>query len=315
MKSEKTDPTLRSLDLPRLVVELPDGKEIQHPLSGEEITIGRDPKNRIAIADNFISKFHAKLIISKTSLVLVDLASANKTYVNDRPISEAPVRYGDKIRFAAVKCRLEAPESHGKKAPPVLTPTPPKPPVEAPQRAETPKAPPPPRPVPPKPSPRAAAKPPPANTPGSAPPPIEADPMKRLLRVGGLLIVVSLALAAMLRVLLVPSEAPPPHESDAEARGGTETEAPPANTPRPTVTTPVTTDAHARRSHSHRSRVGRERGVLLRRRSRPSGHRATARGARELRESARARPRPLAGAHPAQSPRRRGREESGAPLR
>ena len=241
MKSEKTDPTLRSLDLPRPVVELPDGKEIQHPLSGEEITIGRDPKNRIAIADNFISKFHAKLIISKTSLVLVDLASANKTYVNDRPISEAPVRYGDKIRFAAVKCRLEAPESHGKKAPPVLTPTPPKPPVEAPQRAETPKAPPPPRPVPPKPSPRAAAKPPPAKTPGSAPPPIEADPMKRLLRVGGLLIVVSLALAAMLRVLLVPSEAPPPHESDAEARGGTETEAPPANTPRPTVTTPVTT--------------------------------------------------------------------------
>lgn len=235
MTSEKTQ-TLRSFDLPRLVVELPDGKEIQHHLSGEEITIGRDPKNSIAIADNFISKFHAKLIISKTSIVLVDLASANKTYVNDRPISEAPVRYGDKIRFAAVKCRLEAPEGHGKKAPPVVTPTPS---VQAPQKAKSPQA----RPPTPahKPSPRAAAKPSPAKTPGSAPPPIEADPMKRLMRVGGLLILVSLALAIMLRVLLVPSESPP--ESEVNARGVSEAEAPPPDTPPPTATTPVATMA------------------------------------------------------------------------
>ena len=211
MTNENTAPTLRSLDMPRLIVELPDGKEIQHHLSSGEITIGRDPKNRIAIADDFISKFHAKLIISKTSLVLVDLESANKTYVNDRPISEAPVRYGDKIRFAAVKCRLEAPESHAKKAAPVVAHKPPVPPVAAP----------PPKPAPPQQaSPRSAAKPSPAKTPGSAPPPIEADPMKRLLRVGGLLILVSLALGIMLRVLLVPSDAPP--ESDAQARGGTE---------------------------------------------------------------------------------------------
>ena len=224
--------------MPRLVVELPDGKEIQHHLSGKEITIGRDPKNGIVIADDFMSKFHAKLIISKTSFVLVDLASANKTYVNDQPISEAPVRYGDTIRFGAVKCRLEAPESHGRKAPPVVTPTPrtpPVPPVKAPQNVASPKPSPP---VPaPRPSPRAAAKPSPA-TPGSAPPPIEADPMKRLLRIGGLLILVSLALAIMLRVLLVPSQAPP--ESGAEAGGGTETAVPPADTPPSTATTPAT---------------------------------------------------------------------------
>lgn len=243
MPNENTAPTLRSLDMPRLVVELPDGKEIQHHLSSGEITIGRDPKNRIAIADNFISKFHAKLIISNTSLVLVDLKSANKTYVNDRPISEAPVRYGDNIRFAGVKCRLEAPESHAKKAAPVVAHKPPVPPVAAP----------PPKPAPPhKPSPRAQAKPAPAKTPGSAPPPIEADPMKRLLKVGGLLILVSLALGIMLRVLLVPSDAPPANESGADARGGTETEtetdteAPRAETPEttPAVTTtaaPVTT--------------------------------------------------------------------------
>ena len=236
MIKDETNPTLRSLDMPRLVVELPDGKEIQHHLSSKEITIGRDPNNRIVIADDFMSKFHAKLIISKTSFVLVDLASANKTYVNDRPISEAPVRYGDKIRFGAVNCRLEAPESHGKKASPVVAPTPRTPPVKAPQKATSPK-PPPPLPSP-RPSRRAAAKPSPA-TPGSAPPPIEADPMKRLLRIGGLLILVSLALAIMLRVLLVPSQAPP--ESEAEARQGTETAVSPADPLPPTTTTPVTT--------------------------------------------------------------------------
>ena len=227
MKYENTAPTLRSLDMPRLVVEIPDGKEIHHHLSGDEVTIGRDPKNRIAIADNFISKFHAKLIISKTSLVLVDLDSANKTYVNEQPITEAPVRFGDKIRFGAVKCRLEAPGKQETKAPPVASP--PTPPGKTPQRAQSPQAPAPPQPpaaprapAPPvaKPLPRAAAKPLRAKTPGSAPPPIEADPMKRLLRIGGLLILVSLALAILLRVLLVPSEAP--DESDGQARGGSE---------------------------------------------------------------------------------------------
>ena len=309
MTRDKTAQTLRSLDLPRLIVELPDGKEIQHPLSGEEITIGRDPKNRIAIADNFISKFHAKLIISKTSLVLVDLASANKTYVNDRPISEAPVRYGDKIRFGAVKCRLEGPESLGKKAPPpppVVTPTP----TPTPQKAESPKPPPPSRPVPPKPSPRAAAKPSPAKTPGSAPPPIEADPMKRLLRLGGLLILVSLALAIMLRVLLVPSEAPP--ESDAEARGGTETETPLADTP-PPVTNPVTTTpppaAPTALASDEDAEYYFDEGLA---------HLDTGR-LREARESFETAleidPDHSRGAHPAQSPRRRDREESGATLR
>jgi predicted component of type VI protein secretion system len=254
MNYEKTAPTLRSLEMPRLVVELPDGKEVHHHLADGEVTIGRDPQNRIAIADNFISKFHAKLIVSKTNLVLVDLDSANKTYVNDAPITEAPVRFGDKIRFAAVKCRLEAPGQQGKKAPAVAPPPPSGASVDAPRRAPSPPAPAlshqrpaPSAPPPPaaKPSARAPAKsvaPPRAKPPGSAPPPIEADPMKRLLRIGGLLILVSLALAIMLRVLLVPSETPA--ESEASTTGGADTaaspgEAPPA-TPPPSQPAPST---------------------------------------------------------------------------
>lgn len=248
----KTAPTLRSLDMPRLVVERPDGKEVHHHLSGKEVTIGRDPSNRITIPDNFISKFHAKILINETSLVLVDLQSANKTYVNDRPISEAPLRYGDRIRFAAVNCRLEAPESQAKQAaaaaPPPSPSSVPKP--ERPKPAPPPKAPGTPA-TPP--SSRAPAKRPAAKKPSAAPPPVEADPMKRLLRIGGLLILVSLALAILLRVLLVPSQVEEVSdgatEASREASAGSESATPPATDtsppPQPTTSAPVTPAAAA----------------------------------------------------------------------
>jgi hypothetical protein len=192
--------TLSAADLPKLVVQLPDGKEVHHPVVGSEITIGRDPSNRIPIADQFVSKFHAKLLITPTSLTLVDLGSANKTYVNGEVIREAAVRYGDELQFAGVRCRLVAPDAEQKARP---IPPPPAAARPAPS-APRPSAPPPPVPSSPQApavKPRAAAAP----QARSAPPKIEADPMQRLLRIGGLLIAVSIALAVMLRVLLVPS--------------------------------------------------------------------------------------------------------------
>jgi cytochrome c-type biogenesis protein CcmH/NrfG len=192
--------TLSAADLPKLVVQLPDGREVHYPVVGSEISIGRDPSNRIPIADQFVSKFHAKLLITPTSLTLVDLGSANKTYVNGELIREAAVRYGDELQFAGVRCRLVGPdaEQRARAAPP--------PPPAAKPAPSVPRASAPPPPVPssaqaPAVKQKAAAAP----QPRSAPPKIEADPMKKLLRIGGLLIAVSIALAVMLRVLLVPS--------------------------------------------------------------------------------------------------------------
>jgi TolA-binding protein len=190
------DKTLSAADLPRLVVQLPDGKEVHHSVVGSEITIGRDPSNRISIADQFVSKFHAKLMISLSSITLVDLGSANKTYVNGEPIREASVKFGDELQFAGVRCRLLAPEAKQRAArssPPAPKPAP---------SAQRPSAPPPAPSVAHAPAikPKAAA-----SHGRSAPPKIEADPMQRLLRIGGLLIGVSLALGVLLRVLLVPS--------------------------------------------------------------------------------------------------------------
>ena len=238
MTDEKTAKTQRALDLPRLVVELPDGKEIHHSLIIGETTIGRDPKNQISIPDHFISKFHAKIVVSKTSMTLVDLDSPNKTYVNEQPIQQSPVRYGDKIRFATVHCRLEAPESLEKPKAPVATP---------PREPAPPSPAQPPRAVKPLSKPRPSPGPSPRGAPRSAPPPIEADPMKRLLRLGGLLILVSLALAVMLRVLLVPSDAPSETEVREEpvgrAPGASATAAPADVSPTTTSIAPVSPPA------------------------------------------------------------------------
>lgn len=215
------DKTLSAADLPRLVVQLPDGKEVHHSVVGSEITIGRDPSNRISIADQFVSKFHAKLMISLSSITLVDLGSANKTYVNGEPIREASVKFGDELQFAGVRCRLLAPEAKQRAARSAPPPPAPKPAPSAP------------RPSAPPPAPSVAHAPaikPKAAAPHgrSAPPKIEADPMQRLLRIGGLLIGVAFALAVLLRVLLV---------SSGPSENAPVTDATPSKTSTPATTT------------------------------------------------------------------------------
>jgi hypothetical protein len=220
-----TDKTLSAADLPKLVVQLPDGKEVHHPIAGGEITIGRDPSNRIVVADQFVSKFHAKLLFSQSSITLVDLGSANKTYVNGTPIREAAVKYGDELQFAGVRSRLLAPDSEKKPARPAPPPPAPKAsPVPAPAPSAAP-------------APVVKARSAPAQG-RSAPPKIEADPMKRLLRIGGLLIAVSLAIGVLLRVLLVPSGDTPPAEEERTGRSAPPAAAPTSSAPSTETTAP-----------------------------------------------------------------------------
>jgi len=238
--------TLSAADLPRLVVQLPDGKEVHHSVVGTEITIGRDPSNRIPIADQFVSKFHAKLLLSQSSITLVDLGSANKTYVNGEAIREAAVKYGDELQFAGVRCRLVAPEAEQKAARPAPPPPPvPKAAAPAPRPSASPSA-----------AHAPAIKPKAAATPGrSAPPKIEADPMKRLLRIGGLLIGVSLALGVLLRVLLVPSGDPPASDAtsgkSAVPAATTAPVEPPAATAPPAQTRPPAAATAASTAEEH----------------------------------------------------------------
>jgi hypothetical protein len=89
-----------------LVVTLPDGGQEEHLIEGREVTVGRDPSNRIQLAHHFVSQFHAKFVRTGSSLSIVDLGSANKTRVNGREIAQKGLNVGDEIEFASVKCRL-----------------------------------------------------------------------------------------------------------------------------------------------------------------------------------------------------------------
>ncbi len=64
------------------------------------MALGRDGSNPIRLHDNEVSRRHAELRPTGASAFkLVDLGSANGTYVNGQPIDQAPLRSGDQIRL------------------------------------------------------------------------------------------------------------------------------------------------------------------------------------------------------------------------
>src|SRR5579872_536380 len=76
-----------------------DGPSKDHTfiLSGDEISIGRDSSNTIAISDVSLSRRHCVLRRDGETYVLHDLDSRNGTFINGVVIKQSPLRNGDKI--------------------------------------------------------------------------------------------------------------------------------------------------------------------------------------------------------------------------
>jgi phage tail-like protein len=75
-----------------------------------EIIIGRQPGSDLLLADNLVSRSHARLVRSEGGCLLIDLGSANKTFVNDNklePQVATPIAPGDTIRIGPYQLRLE----------------------------------------------------------------------------------------------------------------------------------------------------------------------------------------------------------------
>src|SRR6188472_1546535 len=75
-----------------------DGKEQTFLLSSSEIVIGRRDA-QLVIANQFVSRQHAKVNASAEGHLLVDLTSTFGTYVNGRKIETHILRHGDKVTF------------------------------------------------------------------------------------------------------------------------------------------------------------------------------------------------------------------------
>jgi pSer/pThr/pTyr-binding forkhead associated (FHA) protein len=83
----------------KLTLTTTDGKEQSFELVAENITLGRDTTNDINLRDARISRNHARLEFSNQACYLVDLGSANGSWVNGARVSRTLLQPGDMVRL------------------------------------------------------------------------------------------------------------------------------------------------------------------------------------------------------------------------
>ena len=104
-----------------IVVDGPDlgtEFELERPPSGETVrlTIGRDPRVALTLADSAVSREHCRVDATTAGFRLVDLESRNRTYLNADPVERCWLENGD--RLVAAWRQLAA--RHGPEALPLL---------------------------------------------------------------------------------------------------------------------------------------------------------------------------------------------------
>ena len=87
----------RSTDRLRLVALSGPLVGVMLPLTGDEVTIGRDPSSGIALADRSLSRAHSALTLGDHGWTIRDLGSANGTFVNGIQVQQQLLREGDQI--------------------------------------------------------------------------------------------------------------------------------------------------------------------------------------------------------------------------
>ena len=93
----------------RLVWARPDGGEVEFPLEGSPLLVGRDEDADIRVDEPLVSRAHARIERRGTSFFVLDLGSTNLTRVNGDPVHERELRDGDEVRFGRARCRFVCP--------------------------------------------------------------------------------------------------------------------------------------------------------------------------------------------------------------
>jgi pSer/pThr/pTyr-binding forkhead associated (FHA) protein len=106
-----------------LIVTWPEDGRQTFPLEGDRVTVGRGPENAIRIESPYLSVLQAEFrrLPGGGGYGLVDLGSANGTFVNGLPAREdEALREGDRIRFGPVAAEVQGlPEASPLPATPV----------------------------------------------------------------------------------------------------------------------------------------------------------------------------------------------------
>jgi type II secretory pathway predicted ATPase ExeA len=85
---------------PKLIVSLHGEVIEEHEFEDKKVTIGRSSLADIVIHHQYASKFHALMLSHADALILVDLNSANGTFVNSVKVSSTILRNDDIISLA-----------------------------------------------------------------------------------------------------------------------------------------------------------------------------------------------------------------------
>jgi ABC-type multidrug transport system ATPase subunit/pSer/pThr/pTyr-binding forkhead associated (FHA) protein len=97
-RSEQPADAGRGAPMGNGLTELQHPQQAAHELAIGRITVGRDPHSNVHLPDLLVSRNHAELRVTPNNEAeLVDLSSANGTYLNGQRIIRAPVYEGDVI--------------------------------------------------------------------------------------------------------------------------------------------------------------------------------------------------------------------------
>ncbi len=72
-------------------------------LEGDRLVIGRADSCGICLKDNSVSSEHARLSHDSGGWRVVNLLSTNGTFVNNKKVSSAPLRNGDRLRLGRLE--------------------------------------------------------------------------------------------------------------------------------------------------------------------------------------------------------------------
>ena len=87
---------------PRLIALSGPANGTVFALAEDEVSIGREPANRIRVDDHSVSRRHCLIKREDDSFRVVDLESYNGTFVNGVPVGEQPLKHGDQIAVGRV---------------------------------------------------------------------------------------------------------------------------------------------------------------------------------------------------------------------
>jgi signal transduction histidine kinase len=90
-------PSQTARPVPRMLVIKGADEGKQFELTEPVVSIGRDATNKIRLHDTEVSRRHAEFRLADGNHVLVDVGSANGTYVNSKKIKQVTLRAGDQV--------------------------------------------------------------------------------------------------------------------------------------------------------------------------------------------------------------------------